>query len=276
MHIRYYTARNLTVVGAVAAAITSSLSGADSSATNSERRAPVAPKKPQSVAAQRPSTPTPQPRAASAAVPKTVGTKTARRGQRAWASIFVETEKPARAPKAKDVFRGTGPKLNLYDDNGDARYDRGKVDWNRDGNWDSKLTLKNGIWEVTEGQEVRQWDSGAKRLSTKRSAQASTAKPSPAPTKAGVKLPAVYGKVGTTIRDGRARGKKAKDAMRATGAKVNLYDDDQDGKWDRAKVDVQRDGSWDGKLTRKGGAIELKLGGVVYWLDGDAWRPKQK
>jgi len=58
---------------------------------------------------------------------------------------------------------------------------------------------------------------------------------------------------------------------------VNLYDDDQDGHWDRAKVDSNRDGTWDEKWTVKAGVVERKQlvnGRVFRWRDG-TWVEKK-
>ena len=66
-------------------------------------------------------------------------------------------------------------------------------------------------------------------------------------------------RIRAALLTGRAQGRKAKDAFRGTGQKVNLYDDDRDGRWDRAKQDRDRDGRWDVKWTRRGERINRKV-----------------
>lgn len=59
----------------------------------------------------------------------------------------VMLEQRATSDKIKDLFRGAGPKVNIYDDDKDGRWDRAKVDWNRDEVDDEKLNVKNGVLE---------------------------------------------------------------------------------------------------------------------------------
>lgn len=59
----------------------------------------------------------------------------------------VMLEQRATSEKIKDLFRGAGPKVNIYDDDKDGRWDRAKVDWNRDEVDDEKLNVKNGVLE---------------------------------------------------------------------------------------------------------------------------------
>ena len=59
--------------------------------------------------------------------------------------------------KGKDVLGSRSPwKLNLYDDNRDGRWERGKLDTNRDGVEDEKWNFKNGRWEKDGGASI--WD----------------------------------------------------------------------------------------------------------------------
>jgi len=51
--------------------------------------------------------------------------------------------------------------------------------------------------------------------------------------------------------------------------KLNLYDDDRDGQWDRAKLDYDRDEIDDEKWNFKKGRWE-KDGGATIWV-GDRW-----
>ncbi len=50
---------------------------------------------------------------------------------------------------------------------------------------------------------------------------------------------------------------------------LNLYDDDRDGVWDRAKLDMNRNEVDDEKWTFKKGRWE-KDGGATTW-DGQSW-----
>lgn len=186
-------------------------------------------------------------------------------------------ESPAHEEKRQDALFGDGPKVNLYDDDGDGAWDRAKVDRDRDGTWDEKwtrkdgrlerkiegtgqvLTLANGAWD---GEEV----------------EAAAPEAAPAPAAATAKTATTDPLVGAarTLLSGRATGKKSKDLFGGRGPKVNLYDDDQDGRWDRAKVDVDRDDTWDEKWTRKDGQLERKdeATGARAVFMGDGWRAR--
>lgn len=64
---------------------------------------------------------------------------------------------PAAKGKGKDVLGGRNPwKLNLYDDDNDGRWDRGKLDYNRDDIDDEKWNFKKGRWEKDGGSQI--WD----------------------------------------------------------------------------------------------------------------------
>ena len=57
--------------------------------------------------------------------------------------------------KGKDVLGPASPwKLNLYDDDGDGQWDRGKLDTNRDEVDDEKWNFKNGRWEKDGGRSL--------------------------------------------------------------------------------------------------------------------------
>lgn len=68
--------------------------------------------------------------------------------------VVGEMAKPATGKKVKDLYRGSGPKVNLYDDDRDGTWDRAKVDVDRDGTWDEKLSRKGGRLERRVGSKV--------------------------------------------------------------------------------------------------------------------------
>jgi len=59
--------------------------------------------------------------------------------------------------KGKDVLGPGSPwKLNLYDDDRDGQWDRGKLDYDRDEVDDEKWNFKKGRWEKDGGAKI--WD----------------------------------------------------------------------------------------------------------------------
>ncbi len=187
------------------------------------------------------------------------------------AVIIAAADKPVDGGKVKDAFRGrTKVKVNIYDDDGDRVADRVKVDRNRDDTWDESWTRKGGQWERGDGTV---WQGGAwRRPGEAAPSTAGVVERAPAadPTEA-LRL-----EVAKVILEGRASGDKLKDYTRGRGPKFNLYDDDKDGRWDRAKADYDRDDTWDENWTRKGDTVErkdLKSGGIQL-LEGGAWKAK--
>ena len=68
---------------------------------------------------------------------------------------------------------------------------------------------------------------------------------------------------------------KSKDALGPSSPwKLNLYDDDKDGQWDRGKLDYDRDEVDDEKWNFKKGRWE-KDGGATVW-NGSTWAPSKK
>lgn len=162
-----------------------------------------------------------------------------------------------RVAKAKDVLGSRNPwKLNLYDDNRDGQWDRGKLDTNRDDVDDETWTFKNGYWEKDSGRLAWSDDQWVKRSSLVAKAADSTDQ----------KL-ALY-RAAFTIANARANASgKGKDVLGASSPwKLNLYDDDKDGKWDRGKLDTNRDEVDDEKWTFKKGRWE-KDGGSLVWAN---------
>jgi hypothetical protein len=69
---------------------------------------------------------------------------------------------PATKVKGKDVLGPASPwKLNLYDDNNDGQWDRGKLDYDRDEVDDEKWTFKQGRWEANREGKVFEWSGSA-------------------------------------------------------------------------------------------------------------------
>ena len=181
----------------------------------------------------------------------------------------------ATTKKKKDALGGKASwKVNLYDDDGDGTYDRAKVDRDRDGKWDEKWTRNQGQWEKGKGKKKWVWvkDSWIKPSSDKQVAR----KTAPVARGKGAWAPdaAAPGKRiyagAMRLANAQATGRKNQDALGSKASwKVNLYDDDGDGIYDRAKVDYERDGKWDEKWTRKEGRWE-KSNGALVWT-GTAW-----
>jgi hypothetical protein len=80
------------------------------------------------------------------------------------------------------------------------------------------------------------------------------------------------------LLEGRAPSDKIKDYLKGQGAKFNLYDDDKDGRWDRAKIDFDRDEVWDEKWTRKNDTVErqLEVSGNRLVLRDGRWEVLEK
>ena len=172
----------------------------------------------------------------------------------------IANSKADRSGKGKDVLGRRSPwKLNLYDDNRDGVWDRAKLDTNRDEVDDEKWTFKNGRWEKNSGQMV--WiDGNWKSAASFAKAASSSADPNLARYRAAMKI--------ATAR--AARSGKGKDVLGSRNPwKLNLYDDDKDGIWDRAKLDTNRDEVDDEKWNFKHGRWE-KDGGATTW-DGQSW-----
>lgn len=162
--------------------------------------------------------------------------------------------------KGKDVLGESSPwKLNLYDDDKNGKWERAKLDRNRDDVDDEKWNFKNGRWEKEGGQMV--WSSN-------RWIKASLVDTSPDPT-IDPKLQR-YRAAFKKLARGSAGNEKGKDILGpASPWKLNVYDDDKDGTWDRAKLDTNRDDVDDEKWNFKKGRWEKEEGNVVW--TGDDW-----
>ena len=176
------------------------------------------------------------------------------------AAFDVANARADKSGKGKDVLGGKSPwKLNLYDDDRDGQWDRAKLDTNRDDVDDEKWTFKNSRWEKENGSKVwagDRWES-AKALSS-------------AINKSSNPMNNRYRRA-MQLANGKAnRSGKGKDVLGGQSPwKLNLYDDDRDGTWDRAKLDTNRDDVDDEKWNFKNGRWE-KDGGSTIW-NGERW-----
>ena len=165
-----------------------------------------------------------------------------------------------KSPRGKDILGAKNPwKLNVYDDDQDGAWDRAKLDTNRDDVDDEKWNFKNGRWEKDGGSMI--W-TGAKW-------QSSVVQRPPA----GVNRESSrYQNAFRLLASGSRKSAKAKDLLGSGSPwKLNVYDDDRDGTWDRAKLDKNRDGKDDEKWNFKKGRWE-KDGGANIW-NGKDWVP---
>jgi hypothetical protein len=177
----------------------------------------------------------------------------------------------------KDVLGASSPwKLNLYDDNADGQWDRGKLDFNRDDVDDEKWNFKEGRWEKEGGHEI--WNGTAWQASDAPVATvASTTTTAPAKPAASAATAAPAADEALTnyraamkIATAKAVKGKGKDVLGAKSKwKLNLYDDNNDGQWDRGKLDTNRDEVDDEKWNFKQGRWE-KDGGAKIW-NGENW-----
>jgi hypothetical protein len=181
------------------------------------------------------------------------------------AAMKIATSK-ATGAQGKDVLGARSPwKLNLYDDDVDGAWDRSKLDFNRDDIDDEKWTYKDGHWEKEGGSEI--WNGNNWQSAESFHASASTVIQKE-PSLSNDRL-ALY-RAAMKIATSKATGAQGKDVLGARSPwKLNLYDDNGDGAWDRGKLDTNRDGTDDEKWNFKGGRWE-KENGARIWT-GDAW-----
>lgn len=168
--------------------------------------------------------------------------------------------------KGTDVLGASSPwKLNLYDDDSDGKWDRSKLDMNRDGNDDEKWNYKLGRWEKEGGALA--WDGKAWQDAAKYQPIPST---SPTVTSTTEESLLIQYRETMKIALSRATKEKWQDALGSRSPwMLNLYDDDKDGQWDRAKLDRNRDDVDDEKWNFKKGRWEKDSGSLIW--DGQAW-----
>lgn len=207
------------------------------------------------------------------------------------AAIVARADQPANpGEKIKDAFKGHPTKVNLYEETQDRVYDRLKIDANRDDVWDQQWTRDaTGRWKREDGMLFvgGQWLAEAPTPTPTPTPQEVpptptpevNATPTPTPTPAPAPAEPYAAQLATVAKvmlEERATSEKIKDYFRGNGPKVNIYDDDKDGRWDRAKVDYDRDEVDDDKLTVKSGYLERKTEktGLVRVWDNGTWRTK--
>jgi len=141
----------------------------------------------------------------------------------------------ASKEKTKDALSGA-VKVNLYAKEG--RWQRAKIDLDRDDRWDEKYALENGKIEVqvspNDDEQYRK-ESATLVKSAHASADAQTT------MRAVDRDVLMY--VGVPLK-----GNKAKDVRSGKPYKINLYAD-HGHQISRAKVDLDRDDKWDEKWT---------------------------
>jgi hypothetical protein len=155
--------------------------------------------------------------------------------------------------KVKDASAGKPYKINLYSDDG-KRFTRAKVDLDRDEKWDESWTFgADGSTEkkVSDNDNdsydrtLRLYDG--KWSTVGLTASPVVASPTTTTTTAASALPAIDQDVirmATTL----PVQEKVKDASKGKAYKVNLYSDDSK-RFNRAKVDLDRDEKWDESWT---------------------------
>ena len=176
------------------------------------------------------------------------------------AAMKIATSRADASGKGKDVLGSSSPwKLNLYDDDLDGRWDRAKLDTNRDEVDDEKWNFKDGRWEKNDGRVV--WEKNYWTDASPLDSSQSSVTPDLARYRAAMKI-------ATSPADSSGKGK---DVLGSSSPwKLNLYDDNKDGQWDRAKLDKDRDEVDDEKWNFKNGRWE-KASGESIWMDG-SWK----
>lgn len=186
--------------------------------------------------------------------------------------------------KIKDAAKGKAWKINVYADDG-QRFNRLKIDLDRDeqddetwtifadGHIERKVSSKdNGSFDGAFRLEMSGWvDMQAPAAATAAPAATTT-------TTAGGLRPVdrdMLALVGSLTPTG-----KVKDATKGKPYKINLYSDDGQ-RFNRAKVDLDRDDKWDESWTWKGSDIERQVAPAdderyseVWLLSGEAWKKK--
>jgi len=196
------------------------------------------------------------------------------------AAIAARADQPANAgEKIKDAFKGNPIKVNLYEETQDRVYDRLKIDADRDDVWDQQWTRDaSGHWKREDGRlfVAGAWVAEAPTPTPTVTPATTPETPTTPATPPAEPYAAQLETIAKVMLEQRATSEKIKDYFRGNGPKVNIYDDDKDGRWDRAKVDYDRDEVDDEKLTVKSGYLERKTEKteVVRVWDNGVWRAK--
>ena len=167
--------------------------------------------------------------------------------------------RPAYTDKIKDFNEGRGVKINLYAE--DGVWTRAKVDHDRDDKWDEKWRWDNGtIYRQLAALDDEVYGVeraiGASTPPAHTSTVVEPAQPLPSDPSATDELRDVDRLMLELLE--RPVVDKIKDASKGRPFKINLYSDDGQ-RFNRAKVDLDRDDKWDekwdfeadGSVTRK-------------------------
>ncbi len=208
-------------------------------------------------------------------------------GQTPEAYLLATLGGPASEEKLKDVTGGRGSKINVYNEGG--KWARAKVDHDRDEKWDEKWSLDGTI--VVRQIAPNDDDNYTRELRrlgdawVEAGAAAAVADvPAPAPAPVPVALPVSTGRPldAAVLHALEAPAQeKIKDATGSTPYKVNLYSDDK-LRWNRVKIDLDRDEKWDEKWTiGADGSIEREVAPAddeqyseKYLRTGNEWVPR--
>lgn len=179
--------------------------------------------------------------------------------------LLAKLGKRSSGPKLKDVLGAGQPKINVYDE--DGLWGRAKVDLDRDEKWDEKWTWADGVVERQVSPDddesysiQRRWVRGAWLGAGDDEPEVAD---EPAPSGGDPLL------AGNAIEKAMAAARqrpvqaKIKDTTKGRPFKINIYSDDG-ARWNRAKVDLDRDDKWDEKWTfghdgTDDGSIEKKV-----------------
>jgi len=189
----------------------------------------------------------------------------------------------ASEEKLKDVTNGQGSKINVYNEGG--KWARAKVDHDRDEKWDEKWSLDNGVVvrqiapndDDNYTRELRRLGDGwfeAGAAVADVPGQPDAAAPTPASTGRPVDAAVLRALAGPAQE-------KIKDATGSTPYKVNLYSDDR-VRWNRVKIDLDRDEKWDekwtlsadGSILREVAPADDEQYSEQYQRSGDQWVPR--
>ena len=190
-------------------------------------------------------------------------------GRRSYVRAMHLANSRAIGRKNQDALGNTSNwKLDLHDADGDGIYERARLDYERDGKWDEIWNRKKGRWEKSGGALV--W-SGKAWIKADMARNLKIAVPkvqAPDPKLKSDKRLATAKPRGDSVETAtlvrlllkdKAGAAEYKDAMGYKSTwQVNLYDEDNDGRWDHAKVDKGRDGTWDEKWSRSGERVNRK------------------
>lgn len=195
--------------------------------------------------------------------------------------------------KIKDGTHGKPWKINLYSDD-KTRWNRAKVDLDRDEKADESWTIKadGAIERSVSSRDDERYDR-TYRLDVTAGWLDLSAAPAAPPTPPSASLPSLAHSGASPAAGARAVDadmlalvklpvqEKIKDATKGKAYKINLYSDDGQ-RFNRAKVDLDRDDKWDESWTFKAdGSTERQVAPAddekyteVWVLERGGWKKK--